>query len=132
MSHEPSHSTEHLPPPDAQAEEGIASGKVIAVGVASLIVFAAATFWSFKLMDREMRVLQPTGPAAPGTEIGKPEIGIVDQVPFEMTRSAVKTREQARAWLSSYGWIDRDKGVIHVPIDRAIDDFLAQEKGSSR
>jgi hypothetical protein len=29
--------------------------------------------------------------------------------------------------LNSYGWVDRDRGVVHIPIDRAID--LALERG---
>jgi hypothetical protein len=128
MSYEPSHSTEHLPPPELQADEHVASGKVIAIGIAALIVFAGATWWSYRLMDRALRADQPSGPIAPPSEIGKPEIGIVDQIPFETTRSAVRARQQDNAWLESYGWIDRDKGIIHVPIDRAIDAFLAQQK----
>jgi hypothetical protein len=129
MSHEPSHTTEHLPAPEAQSDERIATGKIIAVGLASLVVFAGATYWSWKLMDRELRLLQPTGPAAPPKEIGKAEIGIVDQVPFEIARSSVRTRKQQEEWLNSYGWIDPAKGTIHVPIDRAMEAWLAQEKG---
>jgi hypothetical protein len=29
--------------------------------------------------------------------------------------------------LKSYGWIDRDKGVVHIPIDRAIE--ILAERG---
>jgi hypothetical protein len=130
MSHEPSHSAEQLPPPEAQADERIPTAKIVTIGLASLIVFAAATFWSWKLMDRELRVIQPGGPAPVPKEIGKPEIGIVDQVPFEITRSAVRTRREQEQWLNSYGWIDRDKGTIHVPVERAMDAWLAQHKGT--
>ena len=33
--------------------------------------------------------------------------------------------------LSTYGWVDRDKGVIHVPIDVAFELWLAQ-RGAQR
>jgi len=36
MSHEPSHSTEHLPPPAAQADEHVAGFKLVAVGMSAL------------------------------------------------------------------------------------------------
>ena len=128
MSHEPSHSTENLPPPEAQAEEAIASGKVLLVGIISLIVFGGATCWSTRIW-RETRIrLEPNGPIAPGAEIGKAEIGIVDQPPFETTRTAERTRAAELRQLQGYGWIDRDKGIIHVPIDKAIDQLVA-EKG---
>ena len=129
MSHEPSHSTEHLPPPEAQADEHIASFKIVAVGVIALLVFGAATVWSARILDRTARTLSPAGPLPVGKEIGKPEIGIVDQTPFETTRGAEKYRREALQRLNSYGWVDPQKGVIHVPIDKAIDQLLSQEQG---
>ena len=129
MSHEPSHSTEHLPPPEAQADEHVASFKIVAVGVIALLVFGAATVWSARILDRTARTLSPAGPLPVGKEIGKPEIGIVDQTPFETTRGAVKYRREALQRLNSYGWVDPQKGVIHVPIDKAIDQLLSQEQG---
>ncbi|TMB01176.1 MAG: hypothetical protein E6J64_19845 [Deltaproteobacteria bacterium] len=129
MSHEPSHSTEHLPPPEAQADEHVASFKIVAVGVIALLVFGAATVWSARILDRTARTLSPAGPLPVGKEIGKPEIGIVDQTPFETTRGSEKYRREALQRLNSYGWVDPQKGVIHVPIDKAIDQLLSQEQG---
>ena len=129
MSHEPSHSTEHLPPPEAQADEHIAGFKVVAVGVISLIVFGAATVWSARILDRTAKTLSPAGPLPVGTEIGKAEIGIVDQTPFETTRGAAQYRREALQRLNSYGWVDPQRGLIHVPIDKAIDQLLSQEQG---
>src|SRR5579871_4346820 len=34
-------------------------------------------------------------------------------------------RDQEHQLLSSYGWVERDKGVVRIPIDRAMD-ILAQ------
>jgi hypothetical protein len=132
MSHEPSHSTEHLPPPPAQADEHVAGSKLVAVGVISLIVFAAATVWSTGILRGTARTLQPTGPLAPAKDIGKPEIGIVDQTPFETTRGADRYRRRDLEILDSYGWVDRQKGIIHIPIDRAIDRFLSEQQGKKQ
>jgi hypothetical protein len=131
MSHEPSRSTEHLPPPEAQAEEAVASGKVLLIGILSLIVFGGATCWSTRIWRETRTRLEPSGPIAPGSEIGKPEIGIVDQVPFETVRTAERTRAEQMKQLQSYGWVDRDKGLVHVPIDKAIDQLVA-EKGKKQ
>ena len=129
MSHEPSHSTEHLPPPEAQADEHISGFKVVAVGVIALIVFGAATVWSARILDRTAKTLSPAGPLPVGKEIGKAEIGIVDQTPFETTRGAAQYRREALQRLNSYGWVDPQRGLIHVPIDKAIDQLLPQEQG---
>jgi hypothetical protein len=131
MSHEPSHSTEILPPPEAQADESIASGKILLVGIVALIVFGASTFWSTRIWRETRNRLEPNGPVAPGAEIGKPEIGIVDQAPFETIRAAERSHAEQLRLLHGYGWIDRDKGVIHVPIDKAIDQLVA-EKGKKQ
>src|SRR5580658_1826071 len=37
------------------------------------------------------------------------------------------TREQEHQLLSSYGWVEKEKGVVHIPIDRAMD--LLAERG---
>jgi hypothetical protein len=132
MSYEPSHSTEHLPPPPAQADEHVAGFKVVAVGVAALVVFGAATVWSTRILSGTARMLQPTGPIAPGKDIGRPEIGIVDQTPFETTRGAQHYRQRDLGTLHSYGWVDREKGIIHIPIERAIDRFLSDEQGKKQ
>ena len=39
----------------------------------------------------------------------------------------LRTREEKE--LNTYHWVDRDKGVIHVPIEKAIDQYLAQQQG---
>jgi hypothetical protein len=132
MSHEPSHSTEHLPPPAAQADEHVAGVKIVAVGIAALVIFAAATMWSARILSTSARMLQPTGPMPTGKDIGKAEIGIVDQTPFESTRGAERYRRHDADVLGSYGWVDRDKGIIHVPIDTAIDQFLQQQQGNKK
>ena len=37
------------------------------------------------------------------------------------------TRDQERDLLLSYGWVEKDKGVVRIPIDRAMD--LLAERG---
>jgi len=129
MSQEPSHSTEHLPPPEAQADEHVAGFKVVAIGVTALVVFGAATWWSSRILDRTARTLSPAGPLPVGKEIGKAEIGIVDQTPFETTRGAEHYRREQLQRLNSYGWVDPAKGIIHVPIEKAIEQLLAEQQG---
>ncbi len=128
MSHEPSHNTEHLPPPPAQADEHVSTFKVVAVGVTALIVFGAATYWSARILRDTAGTLNPTRLSPTPKEIGQPEIGVVDQIPFDVTRAAERYRRNETARLNSYGWVDRQKGIIHVPIERAIDEILAQQQ----
>jgi len=127
MSHEPSHATEHMEPPPEQAEEGIRWFGVIGTGAASILVFAIATFVVWRYMNHREKLLQPIGPMPVPAELGKPEVGIVDQVPFDVTRTLQIYKAGELERLSSWGWMDRKQGTIHMPIDRAIE-LQAQEQ----
>ncbi len=37
-------------------------------------------------------------------------------------------RDEKQAMLSGYGWIDRNAGTAHIPIDRAMDIVAARQK----
>jgi hypothetical protein len=128
MSHEPSHATEHMSPPAAQAEEGIQWGGVIGVGAGSLIIFAISIFIVFKMMHAREKTLQPLGPDPMPVQMGQGEIGIVDQVPFDVTRANQQYRDDKLQRLRTWGWIDRKAGTVHMPIDRAMDLVVQEQK----
>jgi len=128
MSHESTRSVEHLPPPPAQAEEGVRWFAVIGIGIGSLLVFAIATLVAYRYMNLQEKALQPLGPDPVPAILGQPEIGIVDQVPFDVTRSAQVYRMESLERLSSWGWMDRRQGLIHMPIDRAMELVVEQQK----
>ncbi|HET7786930.1 MAG TPA: hypothetical protein VIR81_15560 [Myxococcales bacterium] len=130
MSHEPSHSTEHMAPPPLQAEEAISWFKVIGTGLGALILFAIATWISWRFMNARERALQPLplGPAAAAPLIGEQEINIVDQVPFDVTRRVQTYRRERIERLSSWGWMDKKAGTIHMPIGRAMDLVIQDQK----
>jgi hypothetical protein len=121
MSHKPSHSTEHMAPPPAQAEESIAWFKVIGVGAGALLVFVIATMIAWRFQTAREKELQPLGPDPLPLQIGQGEIGIVDQAPFDITRYYQTYRDDRNARLGSWGWVDRKAGTIHMPIDQAMD-----------
>jgi hypothetical protein len=127
MTYEPSQATEHLPPPPAQAEEGIGWFAVIGTGVAALLIFAIATFVVSRYLNLREKALQPVGPDPVPALLGQPEIGIVDQVPFDVTRSFQAYKRDSLERLSGWGWVDRQRGIIHMPIDRAMD-LVVQEQ----
>jgi len=104
------------------AEDEIAYGKVIGVGVVSLAVFALSIFWAWKILGRETeKVEQATGVTHRPMRVEQEEIGIVDQVPFSIDKRLHRWKAEHAARLNGYGWIDRSKGIAHVPIDQAME-----------
>jgi hypothetical protein len=106
------------------ADDQIDFKKVVAVGVVSLIVFALGTFWAVTILHRETaRAHAATGVSRPPM-LGQSEIGIVDQVLFTGDHRLADWKAEREARLNGYGWVDRSKGIVHIPIDKAIDEVI--------
>jgi hypothetical protein len=96
-------------------------GKVIGVGVASLVIFAISIWWAATIWHGAMADAEAKGGRAREFDRTRSEIGIVDQVPFSNDKRLPAWRaERARA-LDTYGWIDKANGVVHIPIEAAMD-----------
>ena len=109
-----------------QNEDQIDFTKVIIVGVVSLVLFALCTIWAVKILDIEtVRLRDEHGESRVPSQIGKDEIGIVDQVPFDIDHRLEKWRAERSAALNSYGWVNRKRGVAHIPIDKAMEQVAA-------
>lgn len=117
------HEPEALPP----QEDRWPWGTITWVAVATLIVLAGAASWgAWMLYDQVGSLDQPVGSAP--SRIGQPEVGIVDQRMFAQERRAQELRRAQKERLSSYGWVDRERGVIHLPIERAMELLLEEER----
>ncbi|HXI58176.1 MAG TPA: hypothetical protein VNO55_19050 [Polyangia bacterium] len=105
-----------------QNEDQIDFTKVIIVGVVSLVAFALCTLWAVQILDSEKTKLhEQHGDKRIPSEVGKSEIGIVDQVPFQIDDRLDKWRAERSEALNSYGWVDRKRGVAHIPIEKALE-----------
>ena len=93
----------------------------IAMVVAAIVMYVALWLFEFGLNK-----LYPGQAAA--SRIGKPQVEV--PAPRLQSSPAADLRELRAAEdavLNSYGWIDRQAGVIRIPIERAID--LTSERG---
>ncbi len=98
----------------------IPAREVLAGGLMTLGLFA------FIVLATELLLHQPIKPGPRDVtprpaKLGQPEIGIVNQELFEQDTRAEQTRQAQRQRLSTYGWVDRARGTVHVPIERAME-----------
>lgn len=129
MSSHATHDAPH-PPPAAGGEESINMGRIIAVGVVSLLIFALSAVSAFVFLRVYTARLQAAGAESlPARAIGQAEIGIVDQVHFDADRRLETWQTAQRKRLSSYGWTDRQRGLIHIPIEEAMRQVISQAGG---
>ena len=122
----------------ATEPEVIGFGKVITVGVLSVLLFVIGSIWALKIRTVTETAMNPTVADASGKPVGgsrhtalpagfgTEEQGIVDQVPFELNTWVAKDHARATARLQGYGWVDKQAGVIRVPIGRAMELVVAE------
>jgi hypothetical protein len=93
--------------------------RLVGIGTAGLVVFGAGTLWAVSVQRGAVGSVRSD--TAPRPEhAGDQEVGMVFQQPFDKPIAAARN-EAARRRLESTGWVDRDGGVAHVPIDQAMD-----------
>jgi hypothetical protein len=104
-----------------RGEDDIDFVKVITIGVVSLLIFAIATAWAATILRRETASIEEKTGRTHAAVVGQPEIGIVDQVPFVSDQRLPAWQKRHAERLNSYGWVDRAKGIAHIPIESAMD-----------
>lgn len=98
-------------------------------GVFVLMLFAFAAMWL--LLGGMNSYLTRTGPPAnPMADYGptEPPAPRLQADPLADLQ-ALRAREQAQ--LDGYGWVDRQAGTVHIPLDRAMQ-LLLERRGQER
>lgn len=102
-----------------QEEDRPAVGLALWIGLIGCAVFLASLLATWILLRWQLERLAPAPPAGFG-EIGRARIGMVEQRPFSTRGGAPGAFEQQRKILSRYGWVDRRRGRVHIPIRQAM------------
>lgn len=88
----------------------------IGLVVLTIVVIFAVLGLFRSVVSRETRLEEPRSPlAASPTTYSGPELELSPREELQ-EKLAVE-----REFLRSYGWIDREAGVVHIPIEQAID-----------
>jgi hypothetical protein len=93
--------------------------RLAGIGLAALLVFGIGTLWAASVQRGAVGSVRSDTAPRPAFA-GDAEVGMVFQTPFEGSLAATRN-EAARQRLESVGWVDRDAGVAHVPIEQAMD-----------
>lgn len=99
-------------------EDRISTGKILAVGVASLVLFIASGLVVTAYFQKQ-RSERPALPIPP--ETGRSKIGMVEQQLFDRAVRGERDRAARLERLGSFGWVDRRAGVAHIPIEQAME-----------
>lgn len=96
-----------------QAPDRIDVRTVVGLGVLALAAFAAAVVVAWWYTPGETVGRAPVGPAT------TPLDGL-DRAPLEGEESAIARADRERSALERWEWVDRDAGLVAIPITRAM------------
>jgi hypothetical protein len=91
--------------------------------VGTIVVFAAMWWLRAGLLARERAASPALTPLAERESVRLPRD--LDKLPAPQLhaddrRELAKLREYEKERLTTYGWIDRKSGVVHIPVDEAM------------
>ena len=115
-------------PPFRQEPDSLNTAKAVRAGIITLFIFAIGCVWATRIWIARTNDMNPKGSTIP-SELGKREIGIVDQVPFDQMDDPAIERVPILKRLHSYGWADEKRNLIHMPIERGYELVIAEQKG---
>jgi hypothetical protein len=116
---------------DSSAADDVNMSKIIWVGVVSLALFVACAVAAYLILRGDSRRLRQTRGASMPRVVDKTEIGIVDTVHFDEDRRLPEWRAARQKHLASYGWSDRNRILIHIPINKAMDEVIRVAQAAS-
>ncbi|MHB8417940.1 MAG: hypothetical protein ACYDCL_07680 [Myxococcales bacterium] len=90
------------------------------IGAVVLAIFTATLIAVAFFLQGVRRAFRPHEPPPPAS-LGEPRIGMVNQRLFGEDPQNPEIQRRATERLASYGWVDRDAGLVHIPIERAVE-----------
>jgi hypothetical protein len=115
--------------PVIQAEpDRISTPRIVAVGVAALLLFFAASLVTVQAMYRKKAEILADGPASWPAQIGARKIGMLEQRMFTLAAEPADAKRAQLVRLHSWGWVDRKAGVVHMPIEEAMERVARGER----
>ena len=113
----------HAPEPSAHAhgarseEDRVPALRLVLVGLGALLIFLVGSSITIGYLRARQAA---NGPIVVPPELGQSKIGLVEQQIFDLAVRGERARAKQLERLGSTGWVDRNAGVAHIPIEDAM------------
>ena len=109
-----------------QEPDHVPTRRLASIGLAGLLVFGVGALWATTVQRGATGSVRSD--TAPRPDLaGQREVGMVYQPRFGKS-IALERADEARRRLSSAGWVDRDAGVVRIPIEDAMEHMAPREE----
>ena len=105
--------TQRFAPP-AQEQDRVDGPRVSLVAVVGVAITALSVAVVRSMLER------------PAAAHARPGVLRLEQGPIETTAPGSELRERKALELSRYAWVDREQGVVAIPIERAMELVVSQ------
>jgi hypothetical protein len=105
---------------------------IFVVAIVGIVITVVSSYisWGYQLSQEHQIAAAPTPPVIPGTYVVQANAGIIERMElpdrnYEVAHGdAQQIRRDQEAQLSTYGWVDRPRGLIRIPINQAMDQVV--------
>ena len=115
---------------DVRQEPDLLPGKKVTTVLVGLIVIVVIGYVAaFLLGDCRARELgAPPDRRVTEAERIPAEVNAMETTIFDEEAQGLEDQEVATERLDSYGWVDRERGLVHIPIEQAFDVYLERRE----
>jgi hypothetical protein len=114
-----------------QEEDKVPRRALIGVALVALIISSLAVGVSTAILGRDGQAALGGGPAervAKHGNVAPPTIGLIEQTLIEHEERGLELRRVQEIRLHQYGWVDRGRGIAHVPIEHAMAEVVKENQ----
>lgn len=111
-----------------QERDEVPGRKIMIVLIAVLAAVAGFVLFAYGLESCRTGELREAAAPVEETIPLPPEVNAMELTTFDQEAQGLEANEAARERLRAYGWVDREDGVIHIPIEEAFDLYLERRK----
>lgn len=116
-----------------QEPDVVARRRITLILAVTIVIAIVSTACAGMILGARRRALAFHEPASPA--VAPPQIAGIHQTPIVLDRHGFWLREQQRRALEAYRFVDRQRGIAQIPIERAMQivvDQAAQDAGAPR
>jgi hypothetical protein len=111
--------------------ETLPRGLIARTALATVMVGASLCFATYLILRARILTVRPSYDFPEKSLPAPHEVATVKQELFAIPNPALDLKAQQRAELASFGWIDRARQIVHIPIEAAIE-LQARSAGEER
>jgi hypothetical protein len=109
---------------EPQQRDRLPFARIVGVGAVAVLIGIAAVAWSARMNGNGARQVTTAT-----SRLG-PAVDAVESSLMQRSHEAADLRQRQLQDLARWAWVDRDRGIVSMPVDTAMDVWLERTRSS--